>query len=112
MLQNLSDFLVTFNMHIAQTGDHACNMRLFESTGVGCCLLTDYKQDIKELFSIDEEIVTYRTKEEAVEKSKFLLNNPEQAEKIGLAAQKRTLKDYNTEKQVDTLVNLLKHLGN
>ena len=110
MLQNLSDFLITFNMHIAQTGDHACNMRLFESTGVGCCLLTDYKPDIKKLFLIDDEIVTYRTKEEAIEKSKFLLSNPKEAAKIGLAAQKRTLKDHNTEKQVNFLLHYLKSL--
>ena len=112
MLQNLSDFLITFNMHITQTGDHACNMRLFESTGVGCCLLTDYKQDLKELFSIDEEIVTFQTKEEALEKSKFLLNNPDQAAKIGLAAQKRTLKEFNTQKQVEKLLFYLHCLLN
>jgi spore maturation protein CgeB len=112
MLQNLSDFLISLNLHISQTGDHACNMRLFESTGVGSCLLTDYKPDLKDFFSIDDEVVTYRSKGEAIDKSKFLLGNPEQAAKIGLAAQKRTLKDHNTEKQVDLLVFYLKRLGN
>ena len=45
-------------------------IRLFESTGLGSCLLTDYKNNLTEFFSTDE-IITYRNNDEAVEKIKY-----------------------------------------
>ena len=110
MLQKLSEFFITFNLHIAQTGNHACNMRLFESTGLGCCLLTDYKPDIEDLFLVDEEVVTFKTADEALEKANYLLEHPKEAQKIGQAGQRRTIKDHTAEKQVKKLVNLLNSL--
>ena len=31
------------------------NIRMFEATGVGSCLLTDHKQNLQDLFIPDEE---------------------------------------------------------
>ena len=44
MLQRLSNYQIALNYHNKHTGDFACNMRLFEATGLGCCLITDYKR--------------------------------------------------------------------
>ncbi|MFO0210108.1 MAG: glycosyltransferase, partial [Pseudanabaena sp.] len=70
------------------------NMRLFETTGVGSCLITDWKQNINDLFEPDREVVTYRSSSECIEKVKWLLSNPLEAEKIAKAGQHRTLKDH------------------
>jgi len=107
MYQELSKYLVSFNNHIQETGDYACNMRLFEATGVGCCLLTDHKKEIVNLFKIDNEIVTYKTNEEAIDKAKYLLQNPTETLAIGQAGQKKTMLKHNTHNQVNHLSELL-----
>ena len=112
MLQTLSNYQIAFNYHNKHTGDNACNMRLFEATGVGCCLLTDHKSDICSIFEPDVEIVTYSSAEEAISKAKYLIADPKSTQKIALAGQKRTLSGYTTEKQVDHLVYHLKNLWN
>ena len=69
-------------------------MRLFEATGVGTCLLTDWKENLSELFEIDREIVTYKSVDECIEKAKWLLEHPQERELIAKAGQARTLKDH------------------
>jgi len=112
MLQTLSNYQIAFNYHNKHTGDHACNMRLFEATGVGCCLLTDHKSDICSIFEPESEIVTYSSSTEAISKAQYLIKNPKLAEKIALAGQKRTLDEYTVEKQVKHLVYHLNRLCN
>ena len=112
MLKKLASYQVAFNFHNRHTEDSACNMRLFEVTGVGCCLLTDYKSDIHKIFEPDSEIVTYSSPEEAISKAKYLMAEPKSAQEIALAGQKRTLSDYTAEKQVDHLVYHLNNLWN
>ena len=112
MLQTLSNYQIAFNYHNKHTGDNGCNMRLFEATGVGCCLLTDHKSDMCSIFEPDVEIVTYSSAEEAISKAKYLIADPKSTQKIALAGQKRTLSGYTAEKQVDHLVYHLKNLWN
>jgi hypothetical protein len=112
MLQALSNYQISFNYHNKHTGDNACNMRLFEATGIGCCLLTDHKSDICSIFEPDVEVVTYKTPSEAIDKAKYLLNNTSTAQKIAKAGQQKTLLEHTTEKQVDHLVSYLKNLWN
>ena len=53
----------------------AGNIRLFEATGSKCCLLTDYIPGIERYFEPDQEIITFCNKEEAIEKSNYLLQS-------------------------------------
>ena len=52
---------LTFNKHTDQAGNCVGNMRMFEATGVGTCLLTDTGNNLPDLFEEDREVVTYRT---------------------------------------------------
>lgn len=72
----------------------AANMRLFEATGVGTCLLTSHRDNLPSLFDVDTEVVTYRSPAEAREKARWLLEHPRDAESIAVAGQRRTLRDY------------------
>jgi hypothetical protein len=110
MLEKLSGYQVAFNYHNKHTGDTACNMRLFEATGVGCCLLTDHKSDLNDLFEPDAEVVTYKSTEEAVSKAKYLTQNPQIAKEIGVSGQHKTLSTHTAEKQIEKLVFHLKNL--
>jgi spore maturation protein CgeB len=69
-------------------------MRLFEATGVRTCLLTDWKENLSELFEIDREVVTDKSVNECIEKVEWLLENPQERELIAKAGQARILKDH------------------
>jgi spore maturation protein CgeB len=94
MFQTLRNSKVALNCHIDISPRSASNMRLFEATGVGTCLITDWKENLTQLFEPDREVVTYRSAEECTEKVKWLLEHPEQRDAITQAAQTRTLKDH------------------
>ena len=94
MYQAVRDARVTLNIHADSSDRYASNMRLFEVTGVGGCLLTDWKPNLRELFNLDEEVVAYRSAAEAVEKAQWLLQHAEARNAIARAGQARTLRDH------------------
>jgi spore maturation protein CgeB len=82
------------------------NMRMFEATGMGTCLLTEQTPNIVDLFEPDREVVTYGSTEECIEKSRFLLNNPKVRREIAAAGRARTLRDHTVEQrcvEIDSL---------
>ena len=89
MYQVLADSKITINKHIDLAKNNAANMRLFESTGVGTCLVTDWKDNLSEYFVPDIEVVTYKTTSEAISKIKYLLENDVERKKIAKAGQKK-----------------------
>ncbi|MEI7595027.1 MAG: glycosyltransferase [Bacteroidota bacterium] len=97
MFTALRNSNICFNIHGEIARKCAGNIRLFEATGVGICLLTDWKDNLNELFEPEKEVVTYKTIDECIEKVNWLLKNPEEARKIAKAGQERTLKDHTIE---------------
>jgi hypothetical protein len=87
---------ISLNLHGAIAGTCAGNLRLFEATGMGSCLVTDHKENISELFDPDYQIVTYKSTEECVEKLLWLLNSPESVDSIARAGQARTLSQHTS----------------
>lgn len=100
MYQELRNSLVCINAHIDVAQGFAGNSRLFEATGMGCCLLTDHQANIRDLFEPDAEIVTYRSPEECAEKLAYLLQHPDRASTIGRAGQRRTLAQYSLRDEI------------
>ena len=94
MFRRLRDSRVALNTHIDISPVNASNMRLFEATGVGTCLLTDWKANLRELFEPDAEVVAYRDAEECVEKVRYLLDHEAERRRIAAAGQRRTLRDH------------------
>lgn len=94
MFQVLRNSKITLNIHADSSFFYASNMRLFEATGVGTCLLTDWKVNLHELFEPDKEVVVYKSADECVEKVKWLLRYPKKLEEIAFAGQTRTMKDH------------------
>ncbi len=94
MYQQLHDSRVCLNTHIDISPVSASNMRLFEVTGVGSCLLTDWRANIATLFDPEIEVVTYRSPEECSEKAKYLLDHKDERQQIARRGQQRTLRDH------------------
>lgn len=108
MFQLMAKSNITFNIHGEVAGNCAGNIRLFEATGVGTCLVTDYKDNITELFEPGKEIITYTSIDDCIEKIKWLIKNPIEREKIAKAGQQRTLKDHTFKVRANTLHEIIK----
>lgn len=94
MFQQLQRSRVSLNTHIDISSTHASNMRLYEATGAGSCLLTDAKSNLSELFTSDVEVVTYENAEDCAAKVKYLLEHENERRAIAEAGQRRTLRDH------------------
>ena len=107
MFQKLRDSRVVFNQHIDISPVSASNMRLFETTGVGACLLTDWKKNLSELFVPDEEVLTYDSAEECAEKVRYILERESLRRQIAEAGQRRTLREHtfvNRAARIDEII--------
>lgn len=107
MFQKLHDSKVTLNTHIDISPLSASNMRLFEATGVGACLLTDWKENIAQLFEPDVEVLTYRHVDECIEKVRYILEHEEQRRAVAGAGQRRTLREHTFAQratQIDAII--------
>ncbi len=107
MFRQLLDTRVVFNNHIDISPVSASNMRLFETTGVGTCLLTDWKENLSELFEPDKEVLTYRSAAECVEKVNYILEHEDERRSIAAAGQRRTLREHtfdNRAARIDEIV--------
>jgi hypothetical protein len=94
MYQILADSKITLNCHIGIAGSYANNQRLFEATGVGTLLLTDWKDNLHEMFALDREVVAYRTAAECAELVTYYLAHDREREAIARRGQERTLQEH------------------
>lgn len=104
----LASSKVTFNSHIDCAEQYAGNMRLFEATGAGACLVTDRKHNLADMFEPEVEVVTYGSVEECAEKVRYLLEHDSEREAIGAAGQRRVLRDHTFEKRAQCLDELIR----
>jgi hypothetical protein len=103
MLALLARSKIGLNIHGEVAGRFAGNMRLFETTGVGTCLVTDWKQNMAELFEPDCEVVVYSSIPDCLEKVAWLADHPTERNAIARAGQARTLRDYTYAKKAEAL---------
>lgn len=86
---------VTVTKHIrAAVGSDVANCTMFETTGVGACLVVDRGQNLHEIFDPDKDVVAYDNHEDAVEKISYLLNHDRERQDIARAGQARTLREH------------------
>ena len=107
MYRILRESKVTFNKHTDAAQGSVGNMRLFEASGVGTCLLSDSGANMSELFEEDHEVVTYSSTEECIEKLNYLLQHDDVRSQIAAAGQKRTLNCHtamNRCQQIDDIL--------
>jgi spore maturation protein CgeB len=107
MFQLLHDSRISLNTHIDISSSSASNMRLYEASGVGTCLLTDWKDNLPELFEPDVEVVAYRSAQECIEKARYLLEHEDERARIAAAGQQRTLRDHTVllrVQQIDEII--------
>ena len=109
MYEILSKTKILLNTHIGDT-EYAGNMRLFEGTGHGCMVITDYKKGLENLFEIGKELETFDSKIDLINKCSKYLNDLSLLKTKSISGQKRTLNDHTYKlriKNLDTYINEL-----
>lgn len=99
MFKILAQSKIVINRHTQKIEKHyaskyANNMRLYEATGMGALLITDFKESFGDLFEVGKEVEIYHSLEELSEKINYYSQHDKEREKIAQAGQKRTLKDH------------------
>jgi spore maturation protein CgeB len=108
MYRQLQRARIALNIHIDMAENYAANMRLYEATGVGAMLVTDWKSNLHELFEPGKEVVAYRTPAECAELIEYYLSHDEEREEIARAGQKRTLREHTYPQRMLELSGILK----
>jgi spore maturation protein CgeB len=94
MYQVLRRSRITLNSHIDLAGREAGNMRLFEATGVGAFLLTDFKDNLDTLFAPDREVAVWRSVDQCLQRIGHYLRDDEGRAAIARAGQARTTSQH------------------
>lgn len=84
----------------AETG---VNLRIFEALAAGCFLLTDYCEEVGELFRAGEEIEVFRSAAELKEKVRYYLENESERERIARNGHARFLSAHTWSSRVDQI---------
>jgi len=95
MFRAFAESPVTVNAHIDVAKSFAGNIRLFDATGCGACLLTDHKDNLSQYFEIDKEIVTFKSRQDCLEKLEWLMDHESERVAIARAGQEKTLKQHS-----------------
>ncbi len=106
LYQYLADAKIVLNItrtqfYGAETG---VNLRIFEALAAGCFLLTDYCDEVAELFDIGEELDVFRSSKELAKKVDYYLQNPEKRHAIARNGHETFLKKHTWESRAKLLL--------
>lgn len=90
-------------------GRETANMRIFEATGVGACLLTEQYDNIQELFEPDKEIITYSSEKEMEDKLRYYLSHEEELQKIAAAGLTRCHRDHSMARRIKEFESIIRN---
>ena len=114
MYEVLQRSRITLNLHAATdvrgqvATNVAANLRLYEATGVGTCLLTDWKENLPEMFDPGREVVVFRDAMECVEIIQHYLKHEPERATIAAAGQRRTLRDHTYRQRMGELAEIIR----
>jgi spore maturation protein CgeB len=83
------------------------NLRIFEAVAAGCFLLTDYCDEIREVFEIGKEIDTFRSAEELSEKVRYYLEHNDKRIDIARRGHEKFLKCHTWRTRTEQLWQLI-----
>ena len=76
---------------------------------MGALLITDWKQNLGDLFEPGTEVVAYHSLEECAEQIRYYLAHPAEREAIARAGQARTLRDHTYRQRMAEMVGIVSH---
>jgi len=100
---NSSKIVLNIHKPLDKIDGMKANMRVFEATGCGSLLLTDYIHGIEEFYDIGKELLSYDNVEDLFSSINFLLTNEKTCEEIAF-------KGFEKAHRVHTYLNRMKHM--
>jgi spore maturation protein CgeB len=107
MYQVLQRSRITLNSHIDMAGPEAGNMRLFEATGVGAFLLTDFKDNLATLFDPDREVAVWRSIDDCLKVIGRTIGDDRGRAAIARAGQARTMAQHTYRNRTREILGLV-----
>lgn len=86
-------------------------LRVFEVLACGGFLLAEHSEDLEELFAVGEELETYRTREELVEKVSYYLEHPDEARAIAARGRTAIVERHTVRQRVRRMLDVLSGSG-
>ncbi|WP_281889210.1 glycosyltransferase [Paenibacillus sp. YYML68] len=97
----------TFNHNSRLISAVSPNPRTFEIAACGTLQLTDIRHDIARFYKPGEEIVTYGSAEELLQKLDYYLHHEEERRRIALNALKRTMTEHTYATRMAQMLRIL-----
>src|SRR5882757_1921796 len=107
MYQVLRRSRITLNSHIDMAGREAGNMRLFEATGVGTFLLTDFKDNLHTLFEPDREVAVWRSVDDCLAGIGRALGDEAGRAELARAGQARTMAQHTYRHRAEQILGFV-----
>ncbi|MCA8940482.1 MAG: glycosyltransferase family 1 protein, partial [Planctomycetes bacterium] len=85
----------------------AANMRTYDATGLGTCVIQDRKPEAVKNFVADQEMVFFESPQDLRAKAEALLADPARAREIGRAARNRVLAEHTFNHRAQRLVDVV-----
>jgi spore maturation protein CgeB len=86
------------------------NLRVFEALAVGAFLLTDYCDELNELFVIGEEIEVFRSTQELFEKVQYYLVNSEKRSEIAVKGHAKFIQSHQWQSRAIEIAKRMKNI--
>src|SRR3954468_13792196 len=99
---------VPLNSHIDLADREAGNMRLFEATGAGTFLLTDFKDNLHTLFDLDREVAVWRSIDDCLAAIDHALRDEARRAAIAQAGHARTITQHTYRRRA---IEILSYAG-
>lgn len=96
---------ITLNRHGSIASDFAGNMRLFEATGMGACLMTESRPNLHDLFDPQLDVVTYSDFAELQTKLEHLLSTEVTRKAIAESGQRKCLERHSYSARIQEMIS-------
>ena len=74
---------------------------------MGALLMTDWKENLHELFEPGKEVVAYRSSDQCAELVRYYLEHDNEREAIARAGQERTLREHTEYQRTQELIEIV-----
>jgi spore maturation protein CgeB len=102
----LANSKISINIHGDISSSEAANIRLLEVTGAGSLLLTESQPNLDNYFKGDE-VVSYQSLPDLLDKIRFYMENDKLAKEIAKAGQIRTLSEHTFDHRATEMSDIL-----
>lgn len=82
-------------------------LRVFDIMSMGGFVLTNWQEEIPELFEEDKEIVTFRTPEELIDKADYYLNHEDERARIAANGYRKVRERHAYTNRLDKIISIL-----